>query len=452
MSGRRRWLWRYLWGWTLLALGLTWAGLAGVAYVTGLQEARAITDSHLKATADLLLRVKELGTLVPSESTARDPGLVARLRRSDRDLRVVAWENDGLTWDTHGMAPLLPFPLTDGLQALEMPGDGPGSRLREWRVYVVSDAAEAGVRRQVAVISDTASHVELALDMAQHLVRPAIIVFPLMALLLIWAIRRGLRPLHQLSEDMAALDVRAGQRLESQQAFSELESTVQAIHHLVDQLQHQWARERQFNADVAHELRTPLTSAVLQAHVAQTADSSEERAQALKRVETETLRAAGILSQLLELAHAQRADRMEASAIDLCELAHLVCTQHLPFAHDSGQTLGLDVPDEPLQVPGQAELLRLALRNLVDNALRHNPRGTQVEIAVQQQPNGTITLSVSDDGHFDPQGSSRPGMGVGLTLVRRIAHAMGVGFQHEPGRTPYRTRFVLSWPPVGRKD
>ncbi|MCD8514765.1 MAG: ATP-binding protein, partial [Burkholderiaceae bacterium] len=128
------------------------------------------------------------------------------------------------------------------------------------------------------------------------------------------------------------------------------------------------------------------------------------------------------------------------------------CTQHLPFAHDSGQTLGLDVPDEPLQVPGQAELLRLALRNLVDNALRHNPRGTQVEIAVQQQPNGTITLSVSDDGHFDPQGSSRPGMGVGLTLVRRIAHAMGVGFQHEPGRTPYRTRFVLSWPPVGRKD
>ncbi|MDV7394934.1 hypothetical protein RZS08_26350, partial [Arthrospira platensis SPKY1] len=112
------------------------------------------------------------------------------------------------------------------------------------------------MRRQVAVISDTASHVELALDMAQHLVRPAIIVFPLMALLLIWAIRRGLRPLHQLSEDMAALDVRAGQRLESQQAFSELESTVQAIHHLVDQLQHQWARERQFNADVAHELRT----------------------------------------------------------------------------------------------------------------------------------------------------------------------------------------------------
>lgn len=446
MSGRKRWLWRYLWGWTLLVLGLTWAGLAGVAYVTGLQEAKAITDRHLQASADLLLRVKELGSLVPTEPAQGDVDLITRLRHSDRDLRVLAWENGRLTWDTHGMAPLLPTPLADGLQDLELPGDDPDSRQRAWRLYVVSDAAQAGVTRQVAVLSDTAIHVRLALDMAEHLVRPAIVVFPLMALLLIWAIRRGLRPLQQLSDDMAALDVRAGQRLEGQQAFSELESTVQAIHHLVDQLQHQWAREREFNADVAHELRTPLTSAVLQAHVAQTADSIEERAQALQRVEAETLRAAGILSQLLELAHAHRAERMHASAIDLCELARQACTQHLAFAHDSGQTLGLSVPDAPLPVPAQAELLRLALRNLVDNALRHNPRGTQVEIAVQHQANGEVTLSVSDDGHFDPRGSSRPGMGVGLTLVRRIAHAMGVGFRHEPGRSPYQTRFVLSWP------
>lgn len=451
MSGKR-WLWRYLWGWTLLVLWLTWSGLAAVAYVTGLQEARTITDRHLQSTAELLLRVKELGTVVPALSEPLNATRLNRLPRSGNDLRVVAWEAGRLTWDTHGMAALLPTTLPDGWHALELGPDGPGSRLREWRLYVVSEIPPAGASRQVAVITDTARHRELALDMTQHLVRPAIVVFPLTALLLIWAIRRGLRPLHQLSADMAALDVRSGQRLEGKQAFMELESTVEAIHHLVDQLQHQWARERQFNADVAHELRTPLTSAVLQAHLAQTAEQAEEREQALKRVEAETLRAAGILSQLLELAHAQRSDSMKAGTVDLCEVARLVCTQHLAFAHDGGQTLALDVPPEHVWVKGHPELLRLALRNLVDNALRHNPRGTQVEIAVHRLDGGEVALSVNDDGHFDPDGSARSGMGVGLTLVRRIAHALGVTLKHEPGQPPYRTRFVMIWVAPERPD
>lgn len=446
MMVRKRWLWRYLWGWTLLVLWLTWSCLAAVAYITGLHEARLITDRHLQSTAELLLRVKELGTVMPLTTDTPLAPEVGRPSRLISDLRVVAWEDGRLTWDTHHMAHLLPSTLDNGFSALTLASDGPGNRLREWRVHSVSHRSSNGTLRQVVVIKDTARHQELALDMTLELVDPALVLFPLSALLLIWAIRRGLRPLNQLSADMAALDVRSGQRLEGKQAFMELDSTVAAIHHLVDQLQQQWARERQFNADVAHELRTPLTSAVLQAHLAQTADGTDERERALKRVETETLRAAGILSQLLELAHAQRPDRMQVASVDLCELARVVCTQHLSLAHNGGQTLSLEVPEAPIWVQGHPELLRLALRNLVDNALRHNPRGTQVEIAVQQGNDGKVSLSVNDDGHFDPGGSARRGMGVGLTLVRRIADALGVSLQQVPGQPPYRTRFVMTWP------
>lgn len=446
MMRRKRWLWRYLWGWTLLVLWLTWTCLAAVAYITGLHEARLITDRHLQATADILLRVKELGTVNPVTADPPIPALESRPSRRVSDLCVVAWEDGRLTWDTHHMADLLPSHLDNGWAVLTLASDGPDARPRQWRVYAMSHEGLSGTQRQVVVLKDTARHRALAIDMTLELIQPAIVLFPLSALLLIWAIRRGLRPLNQLSADMAALDVRAGQRLEGQQAFMELDSTVAAIHHLVDQLQHQWARERQFNADVAHELRTPLTSAVLQAHLAQSAEHASEREQALKRVEMEALRAAGILSQLLELARAQRPDRMTSATVDLCELARHVCAQHLGLAHEGGQALALEAPDTPIRVNGHPELLRLALRNLVDNALRHNPRGTQVEIAVHQAKGGEVSLSVNDDGHFDPGGSSRQGMGVGLTLVRRIADALGVRFQHEPGQPPFRTRFVLTWP------
>jgi two-component system, OmpR family, sensor histidine kinase QseC len=423
---------------------LTWSGLGGIAYTTGLDEAREITDGQLVSAAELLLRVKAQGLSGQASSHARPIPSEAIADRYTAEMHVVAWEDGRLTWDTHGMADQLPPSLVDGHHTLVLATD---SHLRTWRLYVATAAHDAGPARRVAVMTDTARHAELALDMAEHIIRPAIFLFPLAALLLIWAIRRGLRPLRQLAADMAALDVRAGQRLEGKQAFVELESTVQAIHHLVDQLQQQWARERQFNADVAHELRTPLTSAVLQAGLAQEADTPEQRERALKQVAAESLRAASILTQLLDLARAQRAEQPRGQTVDLRQLAREACVNHLGLAHEWGQSLSLRAPDEPAPVEASPELLGLALRNLVDNALRHNPHGTHVEVSVSRRPSEQrLELAVSDDGELQQQTSSRSGMGVGLTLVRRIADAQGAVFRQEPGEAPYTRRFVLAWP------
>lgn len=440
---RRRWLWRYLWGWTLLVVLLTWTGLGGIAYTTGLHEAQEITDGHLKSAAELLLRIKALGVGPPSLPAPARIGPPSSEDRYASDLHVVAWENDRLTWDTHHMAARLPPTLVDGHHTLVLANDG---NVQTWRLFVTTDASLPGWKRRVAVMTDTVRHHALALDMAEHIVRPAIILFPLTALLLIWAIRRGLKPLNQLSADMAGLDVRAGKRLEGRQAFVELETTVQAIHHLVDQLQHQWARERQFNADAAHEMRTPLTSAVLQAHIARLAEDPAQREQALQQLEADALRAANILTQLLELARAEQSSMAQAGVVDLCALARDVCTRHQGLAHEWGQTLSLNIPDEAVHVPGHAALLELALRNLIDNALRHNPRGTHVELSVMVLPDGRRAVSVCDDGVFRPEGSERSGMGVGLTLVRRIADAQGAVLEHDTAQAPFRTRFALTWP------
>jgi len=93
--------------------------------------------------------------------------------------------------------------------------------------------------------------------------------------------------------------------------------------------------------------------------------------------------------------------------------------------------------------------MELALRNLVDNALRHNPSGTYVEVRVVRDHAGQVSLSVSDDGgDFSGARTATPdsGLGIGLTLVERIAQSQGAHLVRDGGAAPFGKRFALVWP------
>ncbi|MGP1685101.1 MAG: sensor histidine kinase, partial [Giesbergeria sp.] len=220
-----------------------------------------------------------------------------------------------------------------------------------------------------------------------------------------------------------------------------------AINTLVQRQQLQLQRERRFTSDVAHELRTPLTSMLLQARRAHESENPTDRAQALQMIEQDALRAGHILGQLLDLARAQSLEALATETVDLCALAQRVLADHAPLAYERHQELALDAPSRPVQVQGHATMVELILRNLVDNALRHTPPGTLVEVRVAQTPQGTCTLSVSDNGARDgAQVSANPGMGVGLNLVQRMADAQGIALNHTAGTPAGAHRFTLSWP------
>ncbi len=433
---------RYLWTWALLTLAIVWLALAAVAYYTGLDEADEILDGHLVSVAEPLLHPAARLLKAPPQSAPlpmRSPYATVYAP----ELRLVVWEDERVVWDTHGIAALLPANLAQGHHTLVLDPSRPAST---WRVFVADAPADATTARRVAVLTEMGWRQHLGTDLAEDIVRPSLVLLPLVALLMAWAIRRGLLPLERMSDQIAALDLDAGQTLPEQQPFRELAYAVDAINTLVQRQQLQLQRERRFTSDVAHELRTPLTAMLLQARRAREADNPADRAQALQTIEQDALRAGHILGQLLDLARAQSLEALATETVDLCAVAQRVLADHAPLAYERHQELALDAPSRPVQVQGHATMVELILRNLVDNALRHTPPGTLVEVRVAQTPHGRCSLSVSDNGARDgAHASANPGMGVGLNLVQRMADAQGIALEHTPGTPATNHRFTLSW-------
>ena len=434
-------LWRHLWSWTFGAVLVVWITLVAVAWSTGFREARKFIDGQLVATAQLWLATAPTAKPVPP------PKPVGVDDEYIPDLAVLAWTDGVLDTDTHRLAGGIELDrlkqpgLTD---VTYINGNGP----HDWRAYVVEQAQGDRVRR-VSVMVDKRERSALGLDLAEHVALPALLLLPLVALVLWWTIRRGLRPLERLSNEVAELDSAAGQRLDAAHRHREFVSTVSAINALVDSLQAQAERERAFASDVAHELRTPLAAIALQASVAQHEPTPDRLAQ----LEHEALRAGRILSQLLDLARAQRhGGPGEAghppAALDLAEVAAQLVAEHAPHGHASGHELSLLPSAEPVWVHAAPMLLELALRNLIANALRHTPPNTQIVVAVWRSSDAQ-GVSVSDDGQrlgAALPGVSSDGLGLGLRLVERLAEQMGARLERSAGTPPMTTCFSLRWP------
>jgi len=222
------------------------------------------------------------------------------------------------------------------------------------------------------------------------------------------------------------------------------------------------ARLRSFAADASHELRTPLAAIRGYTELAQRkADElPPDLRRALERVGAESARMSGLVDDLLLLARLDAGRPLERKPVDLTRLA-IDATSDARVAAPSHRWL-LDLPSEPVLVPGDEPRLRQVLANLLSNAAKHTPADTAVTVAVAaNQVSGAASLSVTDNGpgvpaelqsslferfvRGDPSRSRAAGStGLGLAIVDAVttAHGGRVDLSSRPGQT----RFTVALP------
>jgi signal transduction histidine kinase len=243
----------------------------------------------------------------------------------------------------------------------------------------------------------------------------------------ILTIRGTLKPLRALSRMAEGIGPNSADlRLPHAGVPREVMPLVNAVNNALDRLEDGFRQQRDFTADAAHELRTPL--AVLAAHI----DTLPDRATATAlRRDLDGM--THLVEQLLRIARAEALVVRPSDHANLADLARDVAAYLAPMAIGCGRMIEVEAPDEPVMVHGQTDALFHALRNLVDNGLRHTPSGTCVTLSVQADP---PTVVVRDHGpgippelrsvvfqRFWRAERQTSGTGLGLAIVQRTMHA-----------------------------
>jgi two-component system OmpR family sensor kinase len=212
-----------------------------------------------------------------------------------------------------------------------------------------------------------------------------------------------------------------------------------SINRMIGRLQVGIDSEKRFIADAAHELRTPIAALQLRIDNLENASDKTARGERLRELREAIVRTATMIRQLLELARADaQPDPGTASdRVDVRQMVQALVADLLPVADSRSIDLGVK-RFEPAYVKAHAGELRMAVRNLVENALRYTPAGGSVDIDVYEDRSGAI-VRVTDTGPGIPEDAlgrvfdrffrlnseTVEGSGLGLSIVKSVVAKHG---------------------------
>ena len=413
-----------------IATLLAWSLTGVFSYQKAQHEAEELMDGHLAQTARLLLALvrdnedhlsdlaNRLATVRGTRENIYEPPLEFQIGRGDGTVLLRSTD-----------APSLPVLGIAGHSDIER-------ETESWRVLNMV-SADGNYRVQVA--QSITLRDQAALEIAGQTIFPVVVVLPLLLLLIYFSIRTVLRPLDALADDVAARTPDTLAALPERNVPQEVAPLVAALNRLFGRLGATLENERRFTADAAHELRTPLAALKVQTQVARLSQDPQIRGHALQQIESGVDRATHLVNQLLRLARLDPMNSLENT--QTCAL-HSVVGEALAAIRSASpqitQVIVEELPERPLFIQGDPDLLVIAIRNLVDNAIRYSGPDSTIRI-VADTDGHRCTLSIRDNGpgvpaaiqarlgerFFRNRETSVEGNGLGLAIVARIAELHG---------------------------
>lgn len=430
LDGKPHSLRRRLLALVLLATLLTWCLAAVLGYRQARHDVQEMMDAHMSQTASLLLaQASQTPTLL-----AELPGLLKTMKGAGKhhlelemEFRIVRPNGSVLARSAH--APASSLAGEPGLTDREIDG-------QTWRTLVVM--TETGDLR-VHVFQSLRQRNKEALEIASNTVLPLGLLIPFLIGLIYFSVRRGLKPLDDLAMGVSQRSPENLQAFDTTSTPREVRPLMISLNSLLGRLGQALENERRFTADAAHELRTPLAAIRVQAQVALSSTDTEQHRHALNQVLAGTGRATRLVEQLLRLARLDPLDRLpRTQTLDLVATAAALIDEAIPGVPERANDLRLESSGAHITVSGDAELLTIAMRNLIDNALRYTQPGCGIMVFVRQE-HGEAIFGVRDAGpgvkpeelpmlierFYRSNDAHAEGSGLGLAIVRRIAELHG---------------------------
>jgi len=409
--------------WLLAAVMVAGLAAAWGVYKQARTELDELFDYHLRQMA-LSLRDGAFGM------TTVDPEELA----TEFDFSIQIWGPDGTRLYFSQPNVVLPGVVRLGYDDVD-------TRSGRWRVFAIQARGST-----IQVAQPMRIRNRLAANSALRTLIPFFLLLPVLGLLVWFTVGRELRPLESVARAVGRRSAAALAPLPDDHLPVEVKPLVDELNHLLERLGRSLEVQREFVADAAHELRTPLTALRLQMQLAERARDESERKAAFDTLRGGLDRAIHVVEQLLTLARqAPEAVSPEMVPVDLATLVREVVSSRSPIAENRSIDLGVSEA-AAITLRGDPDGLYTALANLVDNALRHVPRGGRIDVGLRRE-GGDAVLEVIDNGPGIPpperervfrrfyrrsgaagtgdSAGGGSGSGLGLAIVREIAQRHG---------------------------